>query len=162
MKLRVKNPAQHSSNLIVPFDGQITIDANGEFEVSEKCANFLLANDAVYENAEVTSGGAGSGSNAQQNGETDENQLIIDGLKDIQLEDAVKLAQDSGYPEEEYQKFAKKQKLMAAYLIKKFKETLANPKPEEKQPEDVKVDDKEKVETEADKNGADDQSGDQK
>lgn len=155
MKLKVKNSAQHSSNLIVPFDGLVTIDEKGEFEVSEKCGKFLLVQTENYESAEVTSGGSGNGSNAGNGGETDENQLIMDGLKDISLEEAVKLAQESGYPEEEYQKFAKKQKLMAAYLIKKFKESIATKTAE------VKAEDADTSKVDETKVDVDDQSGDQ-
>ena len=66
---------------------------------------------------------------------------------------AVKLAQESNYPEEEYSKFSKKQKLMAAYLIKKFKESIITKVAEEKTQDATKVNEKE--------NDVDGQSGDQ-
>ena len=103
----------------------------------------------------AAAGGSGNGGNAGNGGETDENQLIIDGLKDISLEEAVKLAQESGYPEEEYQKFAKKQKLMAAYLIKKFKESITTKTAE------VKAEDADTSKVDETKVDVDDQSGDQ-
>lgn len=50
MKIKSKNPKVASMKLIVPIDGEITIDADGVAEVSPKCAIQLVTgtNDWAY------------------------------------------------------------------------------------------------------------------
>jgi len=51
MKIKAKNPNIASMKLIVPIDGLITIDANGEVEVSTQCALCLVKNTNDWEYA---------------------------------------------------------------------------------------------------------------
>ena len=50
MKIKAKNPKISSMKLIVPIDGEISIDANGVTDVSPKCAIALVTgtNDWNY------------------------------------------------------------------------------------------------------------------
>lgn len=54
---------------------------------------------------------------------------IIEGLKQLSLEDCIKTAQEAGYPKKEWEKLSKNEKaaerLMRNYLVKKFKDTIA-------------------------------------
>lgn len=129
MKIKAKNPRLiKSMKLNVPIDGIIEIDENGVAEVSSKCGQMLIegTNDwkefgeKKVSNEEETNAGAG---------EKDENadisdEEVIEGIKQMSLDDCVALAKQSGYPEKEWEKFAKNEKaaekLMRQYLIKKF------------------------------------------
>ena len=50
MKIKAKNPKIASMKLIVPVDGEISIDGNGVADVSAKCAVALVTgtNDWAY------------------------------------------------------------------------------------------------------------------
>lgn len=111
MKIKAKNSKVFGIKLNVPVDGLIEIDANGVAEVSEKAAKMLVngTNDWEYFND----------SEGDDGNEVDE---VISGLKKMTLAQMIDMAKEAGYPESEYQKFAKKEKLMLAYLIKKYNE----------------------------------------
>lgn len=111
MKIKAKNSKVFGIKLNVPVDGLIEIDANGVAEVSEKAAKMLVngTNDWEYFND----------SKGDDGNEVDE---VISGLKKMTLAQMIDMAKEAGYPESEYQKFAKKEKLMLAYLIKKYNE----------------------------------------
>lgn len=111
MKIKAKNSKVFGIKLNVPVDGLIEIDANGVAEVSEKAAKMLVngTNDWEYFND----------SEGDDGNEVDE---VINGLKKMTLAQMINMAKEAGYPESEYQKFAKKEKLMLAYLIKKYNE----------------------------------------
>lgn len=126
MKIIAKNPQVKSMKLVVPFDGTIDIDANGCAEVSEKCAAALVrgTNDWKYEDEEETQTKDGKAEIK------DEDAQMIAGIKKMKLEELISTAQEAGYPEDEWKKFANNQKsgakLMAAYLIKKYNEAKLN------------------------------------
>lgn len=111
MKIKAKNSKVFGIKLNVPVDGLIEIDANGVAEVSGKAAKMLVngTNDWEYFND----------SEGDDGNEVDE---VISGLKKMTLVQMIDMAKEAGYPESEYQKFAKKEKLMLAYLIKKYNE----------------------------------------
>lgn len=111
MKIKAKNSKVFGIKLNVPVDGLIEIDVNGVAEVSEKAAKMLVngTNDWEYFND----------SEGDDGNEVDE---VISGLKKMTLAQMIDMAKEAGYPESEYQKFAKKEKLMLAYLIKKYNE----------------------------------------
>lgn len=111
MKIKAKNSKVFGIKLNVPVDGLIEIDANGVAEVSGKAAKMLVngTNDWEYFND----------SEGDDGNEVDE---VISGLKKMTLTQMIDMAKEAGYPESEYQKFAKKEKLMLAYLIKKYNE----------------------------------------
>lgn len=131
MKIKAKNLKSASTKLIVPFDGLIDVNVNGIAEVSEKCGSILLEQSSDWELVEE--GGKNKTTNSKKGAEADktaddtsavdETAQIIAGLKAMTLEDSIELAKESGYPESEWKKFAAKQNLMAAYLVKKFKDT---------------------------------------
>ena len=110
MKIKAKNSKVFGINLNVPVDGLIEIDANGVAEVSEKAANMLVngTNDWEY--------------SKDSEGDGNEGDEVLAGLKKMTLPQMIEMAKEAGYPESEYQKFAKKEKLMLAYLTKKYNE----------------------------------------
>ena len=142
MKIQAIDEKLRSTKLQVPYDGLISIDANGVAEVSEKAAEILVkgTNDWKYlkgrnntNKAEKVEENASTepeptediSSLDEESSETeeDETKTIIEGIKKMSLEDMLSMAKEAGYPKSEYEKFAKKDKMMAAYLIKKYNES---------------------------------------
>lgn len=110
MKIKAKNSKVFGIKLNIPVDGLIEIDANGVVEVSEKAANMLVNGTNDWEYSKDVEG---------DGNEVDE---VLEGLKKMTLPQMIEMAKEAGYPESEYQKFAKKEKLMLAYLTKKYNE----------------------------------------
>lgn len=112
MKIKARNQKVHGTKLNVPCDGLIVIGEDGIVEVSENCGNALLTNPIDWEKIE-------DGKKTVKE-EKSEEELFLEGLKEATLEELIEMAKEAGYPEEEYSKFVKKQKLMVAYMTKKF------------------------------------------
>lgn len=110
MRIKAKNSKVFGIKLNVPVDGLIEIDANGVAEVSVKAANMLVngTNDWEY--------------SKDSEGDGNEGDEVLAGLKKMTLPQMIEMAKEAGYPESEYQKFAKREKLMLAYLTKKYNE----------------------------------------
>lgn len=113
MKLKTNNTALHGSRLTVPVDGTIQIDRNGEINVSEACAAQLLTLPdwiAVSEGAPAATPEV-----------ADPDAEVIAAIRSMSMEEMLAAAAEAGYPAEEYSKYKKNSKLMAAYLVKKYK-----------------------------------------
>ena len=129
MKIKAKNPRLiKSMKLNVPIDGIIEIDENGVAEVSSKCGQMLIEGTNDWEKFGEKKVSNEEETNAEAE-EKDENadisdEEVIEGIKQMSLDECVALAKQSGYPEKEWEKFAKNEKaaekLMRQYLIKKF------------------------------------------
>lgn len=137
MKIKAKNSKIASMKLCVPVDGVISIDHNGVAEVSPKCAALLVkgTNDWEYlkksaaktEEEEKTSTDEVEEPEAEEE-ETEEDgksdrerfEAYLDGLTVDQMKD---YAKEGNLPAEEYDKLSSK-KLMKAYLLKKYDETV--------------------------------------
>lgn len=121
MKLKTSNASLYGSRLTVPVDGTIQIDRNGEINVSEVCARHLLTLP------EWLAVGEGAKEDAAPAAETakDQDKAIIDQIRAMSLEEMLETAAEAEYPEDEYKKFKKNSKLMAAYLVKKYKAAVA-------------------------------------
>lgn len=108
--------------LIVPIDGTINIDANGIADISDKAAEMLVNGTKDWEyldsNPKTVKG------NSKEKKSEDEE--VVAGIKAMTLEDMISTATEAGYPETEWKRFSKKDKLMAAYLIKKYNEAKLN------------------------------------
>lgn len=116
MKLKTNNTALHGSRLTVPVDGTIQIDRNGEINVSEACAAQLLTLPdwiAVSEEAPKKEAPAPEAA--------DPDTEVIAAIRSMSMEEMLGAAAEAGYPAEEYSKYKKNSKLMAAYLVKKYK-----------------------------------------
>lgn len=111
MKLKTNNTALHGSRLTVPVDGTIQIDRNGEINVSEACAAQLL----TLPDWIAVSKGAPALEAADSDAE------VIAAIRSMSMEEMLGAAAEAGYPAEEYSKYKKNSKLMAAYLVKKYK-----------------------------------------
>jgi hypothetical protein len=117
MKLKTSNASLYGSRLTVPVDGTIQIDRNGEINVSEACARHLLT---LPEWAVVGKAAKEEEAPAAEPAE-DQDKAIIDQIRAMSLEEMLETAAEAEYPEDEYKKFKKNAKLMAAYLVKKYK-----------------------------------------
>ena len=117
MKLKTSNASLYGSRLTVPVDGTIQIDHNGEINVSEACARHLLT---LPEWAHVGKATKEDEVPAAEPAE-DQDKAIIDQIRAMSLEEMLETAAEAEYPEDEYKKFKKNAKLMAAYLVKKYK-----------------------------------------
>lgn len=117
MKLKTSNASLYGSRLTVPVDGTIQIDHNGEINVSEACAHRLLT---LPEWAVVGKATKEDEVPAAEPAE-DQDKAIIDQIRAMSLEEMLETAAEAEYPEDEYKKFKKNAKLMAAYLVKKYK-----------------------------------------
>lgn len=113
MKLKTNNTALHGSRLTVPVDGTIQIDRNGEINVSEACAAQLLTlPDWIAVSKEAP---------AATPEVADPDAEVIAAIRSMSMEEMLGAAAEAGYPAEEYSKYKKNSKLMAAYLVKKYK-----------------------------------------
>lgn len=121
MKLKTSNASLYGSRLTVPVDGTIQIDRNGEINVSEVCARHLLT---LPEWLAVDEGAKEDAAPAAETAE-DQDKAIIDQIRAMSLEEMLETAAEAEYPEDEYKKFKKNSKLMAAYLVKKYKAAVA-------------------------------------
>lgn len=121
MKLKTSNASLYGSRLTVPVDGTIQIDRNGEINVSEACARHLLT---LPEWLAVGEGVKEDAAPAAETAE-DQDKAIIDQIRAMSLEEMLETAAEAEYPEDEYKKFKKNSKLMAAYLVKKYKAAVA-------------------------------------
>ena len=116
MKLKTNNTALHGSRLTVPVDGTIQIDRNGEINVSEACAAQLLTlPDWIAVSKEAPKKEAPAPEAADPDTE------VIAAIRSMSMEEMLAAAAEAGYPAEEYSKYKKNSKLMAAYLVKKYK-----------------------------------------
>lgn len=137
MKIKAKNSKIASMKLCVPVDGVISIDHSGVAEVSPKCAALLVkgTNDWEYlkksaaktEEEEKPSTDEVEEPEAEdeeieEDGKSDRERFeaYLDGLTVAQMKD---YAKEGNLPAEEYDKLSSK-KLMKAYLLKKYDETV--------------------------------------
>lgn len=136
--MKVKNlKGLKNIKISVPVDGTVDLDGEGCFEASDKCA-LALTQSAPMDWQKVTktqpiapanAGNTGDNEGDEDEGEGeegDDNAEIIDGIKKMTLKQMVETATEAGYPEEEWKSFniGTKKALFAAYLIKKFEESL--------------------------------------
>lgn len=110
VKIKSKNPNIKNCKLVVPFDGTITIDSNGEVEVSANAANILVTgtNDWEYSATPVKAK------------ELTEDEVAANGIKAMSLAELIEMATSAGIDKEAYKKFAKNQKVMAAFMITQY------------------------------------------
>lgn len=135
MIIQAKNKAVKSTKLIVPIDGLVEINAIGQVEVSDKCGKMLVEGTNDWEPVKgagkESEGSDGAEDSDETSGEDDgksEDETVINGINEMSLEDCVATASEAGYPKKEWEKLAKNtkaaEKLMRAYLVKKYKENI--------------------------------------
>lgn len=117
MKLKTTNASLYGSRLAVPVDGTIQIDRNGEINVSEACAAQLL----TLPEWQAVAGKKAAEETAAEATAEDQDKVVIDQIRAMSLDEMLETAAEAGYPEDEFKKFKKNPKLMAAYLVKKYK-----------------------------------------
>lgn len=144
MKIKCKNATVKSTNIIVPVDGKIAVDANGVAEVSPKCAGILVSCTSDWE---IVKDGSKSALEKQAPAEGTEHtetaeeapatEAPEEGTEEEEKEqekageevteeslDAMTVAQlkemcaEAGFDEKEYKNLSKK--LLIAYMLKKI------------------------------------------
>ena len=129
MKIKAKNQNIASMKLIVPIDGLITIDANGEAEVSPKCAVLLVnnTNDWQYVGKaakEVTEGhDEEDDAEGTENVEKSERELLEEKVKTAKIAELKEMCVEAEFPEDEWKSLSKA--LLSAYILKKYDEAIA-------------------------------------
>lgn len=125
MKIKAKNPKISSMKLIVPIDGEISIDANGVTDVSPKCAIALVTGTNDWNYASKVKD---SVNEATEEGETEEDddganerEELEAKLKTMSMAELKAMATEGEFPVEEWEKISSK-KLLAAYLLQKYDE----------------------------------------
>ena len=138
-KIKAIDSQVKGMKLCVPVDGIISIDAEGIAVVSDKAAKILIegtndwkmadegkdagTDDKSGEKAKKTAEKSpATESKENEDAEADE---VVEGIKKMNLEELVAMAEEAGYDKAEWKKFANKTgktgiKLMSAYLIKKY------------------------------------------
>lgn len=125
MKIKSKNPKISSMKLIVPIDGEISIDANGVTDVSPKCAIALVTGTNDWNYASKVKNAVDE---ATEEGETEdddeganEREELEAKLKTMSMAELKAMATEGEFPVEEWEKISSK-KLLAAYLLQKYDE----------------------------------------
>lgn len=121
IKIKAKSNLIKDIKLAVPYDGIIEVDEFGCANVSEACAQVLVNGTHDWQYADAKS-------NEEDDIEDDINTLLAK-IKSAPLEELINIANEAGFDEAEWKKFAKNtkaaQKLMSGYLIKKFNEVAS-------------------------------------
>lgn len=121
VKIKAKSNLIKDIKLAVPYDGIIEVDEFGCANVSEACAQVLVNGTHDWQYADVEGKGV-------DDVEDDINTLLAK-IKSAPLEELINIANEAGFDEAEWKKFAKNtkaaQKLMSGYLIKKFNEVAS-------------------------------------
>lgn len=122
MKIKAKNPKIASMRLIVPVDGEISIDGNGVADVSAKCAVALVTgtNDWAYASKAKNAPDVTDEDDEDEDEDSDRDKFEAH-LKTLKLEEMKAMAEEGEMPKEEWEKLTSK-KLMSAYLLKKYDE----------------------------------------
>lgn len=120
-EIKALNPNVKGMKLIVPFDGTIEINAEGVATVSERAAEALVKGTNDWEYTEKDNPKSKT-ENTESNVEKSEDEMVVAGIKKMKLDEMLNMAREAGYSEKEWKRFAEKEKLMAAYLIKKYNE----------------------------------------
>ena len=148
VKIKAKNPkAVAGIRLIVPFDGLIAIDANGEVEVTDECAKALVTgtNDWLYaeEKAEAAVEEETVAEEEEEEHETEaeptDREKFAAELETMTVAQMKDLCRDGGFPEEEWKSL--KKATLAAYLLDKFDYAsgTADEEPEEEEEEEEEL-----------------------
>ena len=121
IKIKAKSNLIKDIKLAVPYDGIIEVDEFGCASVSEACAQVLVNGTHDWQYADAKN-------NEEDDVENDINTLLAK-IKSAPLDELINIANEAGFDESEWKKFAKNtkaaQKLMSAYLIKKFNEVTS-------------------------------------
>ena len=129
MKIKAKNQNIASMKLIVPIDGLITIDANGEAEVSPKCAVLLVSNTNDWQYVgkaakEVTEDhDEEDDAEGTKNVEKSERELLEEKVKTAKIAELKEMCVEAEFPEDEWKSLSKA--LLSAYILKKYDEAIA-------------------------------------
>lgn len=141
VKIKAKNEKEvHDMNLIVPIDGVITIDGNGEAEVSDACADVLVNCTNDWMRSEVISDDECDNVINNENNDKSEREILEERVKKSTVEELRNICKEMNFDEDEYGKLSKKN--LQKYILDKY-DALSND-----EEEDEEEDDEEEVEKE--------------
>lgn len=144
VKIKAKNEKMvHDMNLIVPIDGVITIDGNGEAEVSDACADVLVNCTNDWMRSEVISDEKRDNVINNDNNDKSEREILEERVKKSTVEELRNICKEMNFDEDEYGKLSKKN--LQKYILDKY-DALSN---------DEEVDEEEDDEEEGDENAED-------
>lgn len=114
-EIKALNPNVKGMKLIVPFDGIIEINTEGIATVSEKAAEALVkgTSDWEYTNKDNSKPKI---ENIESNAEKSEDEVVVAGIKKMKLDEMLTMAREAGYPEKEWERFAKKRKVKLSLI----------------------------------------------
>lgn len=107
IKLKTKIIGHYGQTMTLPILGDVEISKDGTIETDNEHAVMLLTERT--DDWEIVGGKPSTG-----DGDVDG-----DDIKKLSLEELIEVAKDAEYPEAEYKKFMKNQKLMAKYITTK-------------------------------------------
>lgn len=136
MKIQAKQKNMRSVNMSVPVDGVVTIDANGQVEVSDKAAALLLTNprdwgkvETAAKHTKITKAKTtkGDGKKGEDNAETEPTPAeVVEAIKAMNREELVEFAKASDYPESIIEKLnvEGKEKAFSTWVVKMYQDSL--------------------------------------
>lgn len=136
MKIKAKNPkAVAGCNLIVPFDGRISVDKDGCVEVSASCAEALVKGTSDWDYADGAAAAEEAAPQEEQAAEelSDRDKFAkeLEGMTVKQMKD---LCREGGFPEEEWKSLNKG--TLTAYILDKYDTAAEEPEEEPEEPEE--------------------------
>ncbi len=134
VKIKSKNEkAVHDMNLIVPIDGVITIDGNGEAEVSDACADVLVNCTNDWMRSEVISDDKRDNVINNDNNDKSEREILEERVKKSTVEELRNICKEMNFDEDEYGKLSKKN--LQKYILDKY-DALSNDEEEDEEEDD--------------------------
>lgn len=124
MKIQAKQKNMRSVNMSVPVDGVVTIDANGQVEVSDKAAALLLTNPRDWGKVETA---AKHTKITKPNAETEPTPAeVVEAIKAMSREELAEFAKASDYPESIIEKLnvEGKEKAFSTWVVKMYQDSL--------------------------------------
>lgn len=115
VKIQTKNAKVFSSNLIMPEDGMVEIDANGIVEVSDTCAEIMCTCTSDWERVEVN-----ADTDTDDDGGDDKRAELEAKVKKATVDELKAMCEEMEFDEEEYGKLSKKN--LQKYIMDKYDE----------------------------------------
>lgn len=134
VKIKAKNEKMvHDMNLIVPIDGVITIDGNGEAEVSDACADVLVNCTNDWMRSEVISDDKRDNVINNDKNDKSEREILEERVKKSTVEELRNICKEMNFDEDEYGKLSKKN--LQKYILDKY-DALSNDEEEDEEEDD--------------------------
>ena len=136
MKIQAKQKNMRSVNMSVPVDGVVTIDANGQVEVSDKAAALLLTNprdwgkvETAAKHTKITKPKTTKDDEGKDEGNAETEPTpaeVVEAIKAMNREELAEFAKASDYPESIIEKLnvEGKEKAFSTWVVKMYQDSL--------------------------------------